>query len=173
VARGSEPLILLAGASVLIDFGYLDCFELLVRTSQPVEVLDAVLEECDSPKQPHLLSFIRAAGIITVETKLHWRDEAKKYRDHNPKPILSEQDALNLHYALTECRTFLVNERPLRESCLKYDIPHYGTLRILEIAFEDGMLLPEEFIEYLEKLVRLRRRPPIQEVNRLLQLLKQ
>jgi hypothetical protein len=159
-------LILLSDANVLIDLGYVDGLELLVHLA-PTEVLDVVLDECEHPSQPGLVSAIEASGVTVVTTKPGWLVAARAYRSAE----LSDRDRLNLYYAKTYQRILLAGDLPLRERCTKEGVEVHGSLWLIEQAFTLRLIKPDELCRWLRVWPTLGRRLPSAEMRRLARLL--
>ncbi|ASC72981.1 hypothetical protein XM38_039420 [Halomicronema hongdechloris C2206] len=153
-------MILLSDANVLIDLGYVDGLSVLTQLGT-VEVLDVVFDECCHPRQPDLPEAIVTAGIQTVTVTQEWALLARAYQ----RGPLSFQDALCLYYAKTYQRLLLTNEKPLRRSCQKQQVPVHGTLWIIQSVYERQLASAELLCEWLSILKRHNRRLPKAEVN--------
>jgi predicted nucleic acid-binding protein len=160
-------LILLSDANVLIDLGYVDGLSVLTQLGT-VEVLDVVFNECCHPRQPDLPEAIAAAGIQTVTVVQEWVLLARSYQT-GP---LSFQDVLCLYYAKTYQRLLLTNEKPLRRSCQKQQVPVHGTLWIIQSVYERELLDAAILCEWLSILHQHNRRLPKAEVALLGKLLE-
>lgn len=159
-------LILLSDANVLIDLGYVHGLDLLVRLA-PTEVLDLVLDECEHPSQPGLVSTVEEAGVTVVTTQASWVAAATAYKSGE----LSVRDRLNLHYAKTYQRVLLAGDLPLRERCSKEGVEVHGSLWLVEQAFTLGLVTAKELCQWVNVWPTLGRRLPAGELRRLARLL--
>lgn len=99
-------MILLCDAMILMDMGYVNGLDALVKLAQ-IEVLDVVLQECEHASQPGLIPAIKAAGIREISALAALASTASKYCFIYDR--LSMQNALCLHYAKQNTRTLLTN----------------------------------------------------------------
>ncbi|KAI9132599.1 hypothetical protein [Acaryochloris sp. CCMEE 5410] len=157
-------MILLSDANVLIDLGYVNGLDVLCKLGK-IEVLDVVLQECDHPKQPDLVTSILECGVQEIQTEYEWIQPAQKYRTGR----LSLPDSLNFYYAKSFNRHLLTNEKPLRELCKQESVLVNGTLWIIEESWKNQLRSQTDLCEWLRVLPTLERRLPKKEI----QLLKQ
>ncbi|MEO0397189.1 MAG: hypothetical protein AAF243_14565 [Cyanobacteria bacterium P01_A01_bin.137] len=155
-------MILLSDANVLIDLGHVQGLDILCQL-ETVEVLDVVLEECDHPSQPDLVTKILDAGVQLIETKVEWLQGAQVYRQGN----LSNPDLLNFYYARAHSRLLLTNEKPLRTLCQQQNVTVYGTLWVIQEAYQRKLSTPATLCQWLETLSNLDRRLPKQVIKQL------
>lgn len=155
-------MILLSEANMLIDLGYVEGLELLVQLA-PTEVLDVVLDECEHPSQPGLVSAVEEAGVTVVATQARWVTAATAYKVGE----LSIRDRLNLYYAKTYQRVLLAGDLPLRERCSKEGVEVHGSLWLVEQAFTLGLFTAQELCRWTKVWPTLGRRFPPRELRRL------
>lgn len=155
-------MILLSDADVLIDLCHVNGLELLAQLA-PAEVLDVVLNECEHPSQPSLVSTIHRSGVKVVTTQLGWVEAAMAYKSAE----LSSRDQLNLYYAKAYQRVLLSGHLPLRERCIKEDVMVHGSLWIIEEAFRRQLVAANELCRWLKIWSTLGSHLPPSETRRL------
>ncbi len=149
-------------AMVLIDLAYAGGLTVLQEMGQP-RVLDVVLSECSSPKQPNILNDIRCAGIVEVKTQMDWLFSLKSYRAKD----LSIEDSLCLYYAKVYDCILLTNEKPLRQYCKNCGVTVHGSLWVVQEAFSRGLRSSKELLQWLKILVRHDRWFPKRKIQKL------
>jgi len=160
-------LILLADTSILIDLEYVGGIQLLPRIA-PCEILDVVLDECEHASQPELVHNIKQAGITVIETSFDLASRASNLRRGGVSTI----DMMTLCYAKGHNRVVLAGDRPLRERCEVEGVEFRGSIWIVEEAHKHRLAAPVELLRWLSVWPTVGRRLPMEELERLKQILK-
>lgn len=159
-------MILLADTSVLIDLEHVGGIALLPRIA-PCEILDVVLAECESHRQPDIVRHIEEAGITVIETGKELVVRAGSLR----KGGVSTNDMMTVCYAQEHGHVVLACDRPMRERCADLAVICRGSIWIVEEVHRLGLRAPVELLRWLAVWPEVGRRLPPEELARLRQRL--
>jgi len=155
-------MIVLSDASIMID---LECVGavLLLPSLCECEILEVVLEEYKSPKQPDLVERILNSGIKVVHADMEILDKALRVKAEG----LSEPDKMIYVYASETDRTVLTGDKALREVCENNSINCHGLIWLMENFVECGLVEPAEICRWIPIISKMGRRLPPVELQRL------
>ncbi|ADD67423.1 conserved hypothetical protein [Denitrovibrio acetiphilus DSM 12809] len=155
-------MVLLSDASIIIDLEYVNALDHLPKVCE-CEVLDVVLEECDSPKQPGLVDKIYNSDIKVIETSMSLLKKAILFDAKH----LSQQDKMIYMYAVENLRTVLSGDKALRNTCKENDIECHGLIWLMREFAEKGLVIPEEICKWFPIFRKLGRRLPSDSITEL------
>lgn len=160
-------MILLADANVLMHLDRVDGVRVLTMIA-PTEVLDGVYDECQYPET--LATAIISTGIRIVQSDTAWLVRAESLR--RTHRAISLVDALCLVYAQDGGHTLLTNDGPLRQRCAEFGVQVRGTLGVIDLCAERGLVSDAELVSWLTRLAAPEHRLPAADLTRLMDKLR-
>lgn len=160
-------MILLADTNILIDLEYVGGIGVLPKLA-PCEILDVVLAECESQKQPLIIEHIEQSGISIIKASHGLVSMASSLR----RGGVSTNDMMTFCHAREHGHTVLTGDRPLRERCREEGVDYRGCFWIVEEIQRLGLLESAELLRWLTVWPQVGRRLPKEELDSLCRMLK-
>jgi predicted nucleic acid-binding protein len=159
-------VILLADTSILIDLEYVGGISLLPRIA-PCEILDVVLAECESERQPDIIRHIEESDIRVVETTRALAVRANGLRGGG----VSTNDMMTVCHAMEYGHVVLAGDKPMRKRCAQLSVEYRGSFWIVEELHRLHLCEPTELLRWLAAWPLIGRRFPAEELDKLRQFL--
>ena len=155
-------MIVLSDASILIDLECVGVIHLLPLLCE-CEILEVVLEECRSPKQPDLVEKILNSGIKVISADMEILNKALQVKSET----LSKPDKMIYVYASENSRIVLTGDRALREICENNSVQCHGLIWLMENFATHNLVNPVDICSWFSTFSRMGRRLPVVEIKRL------
>ena len=137
--------------NVWLDFKIINHIDYPFRLSyQYIMNEDAIEDELLSPN--NLASELKTLGLIPVELTTEEFFYADSLSSKYPK--LSKYDRIALSIAKLRKITLLTGDGALRKAAIKEEVEVIGTIRLIDLLYEENKINKYEYLECLTELLR-------------------
>lgn len=161
-----RPLVV-SDTSIFIDLYEIDLLDAFFRVGWEIHTTDFVIQELtDSDERERVLEF-EQAGLLTVKvfSSEEMLELLELYNEHQTNSNLSLQDCSVMLYAKNSSAMLLTGDARLRKKATQESIDVRGSIYVLDVIKESGLLPASVLIEKAEQLALLNPRLPKNEMS--------